>query len=188
MEKEVARSQQPVARIFLEESIKSFRGLKSNSEKAMEQLSDSEMHWAFNEESNSIVIIMKHLAGNMISRWTDFLTTDGEKENRNRDGEFEDDFKTRAQLMEFWNKGWQVFLDTLNNLTEADLLKTVYIRKEPHTVIRAIQRQLAHYAYHCGQIVYVAKQIKGKDFKTLSIARGESSKFVTAPPQANSNV
>ena len=173
---------------FLEESVKSFRGLRSNSEKAIGQLNDAEMHWAFNEESNSIAIIMKHLAGNMISRWTDFLTTDGEKENRNRDGEFEDDFKTREQIMDYWNLGWRIFLATLNDLKEEDLLKTVYIRKEPHTVIRALQRQLAHYAYHCGQIVYLAKQIKGKDFKTLSIARGESSKFVTAPPQADSNL
>jgi uncharacterized damage-inducible protein DinB len=168
--------------IFLEESIKSFRGLKSNAEKAIEQISDAELHWSYNEDSNSIAIIIKHMAGNMISRWTDFLTTDGEKPDRNRDGEFEDDFKTREQIMDFWNRGWKVFLDTLNSLQEEDLLKTIYIRKEPHTVIRALQRQLAHYAYHCGQIVYVAKQIKGKDFKTLSIARGESSKFITAPP------
>ena len=169
-------------RTFLEESIKSFRGLKSNAEKAIEQVSDAEMHWSYNEESNSIAIIVKHMAGNMISRWTDFLTTDGEKPDRNRDGEFEDDFQSRQQIMDYWNKGWKIFLDTLNSLREEDLLKRVFIRKEPHTVIRALQRQLAHYAYHCGQIVYVAKQIKGKDFKTLSIARGESSKFVTSPP------
>jgi len=169
-------------RTFLEESIKSFRGLKSNAEKAIEQVSDAEMHWSYNEESNSIAIIVKHMSGNMISRWTDFLTTDGEKPDRNRDGEFEDDFHSRQQIMDFWNKGWKVFLDTLNSLHENDLLKRIYIRKEPHTVIRAIQRQLAHYAYHCGQIVYVAKQIKGKEFKTLSIARGESTKFISTPP------
>ncbi len=170
--------------LFLEESIKSFRGLKSNAEKALEQLGDSELHWALNEESNSIVIIMKHLAGNMISRWTDFLTTDGEKVNRHRDGEFEDDFKSREQLMEYWNRGWKVLLESLKSLDENDLMKTVYIRQEAHTVIRAMQRQLAHYAYHCGQIVYVAKQIKGKDFKTLSIARGESSRFTMKPPES----
>ena len=174
--------------IFLEESIKSFRGLKSNAEKAIEQLSDAELHWAYNSESNSIVIIMKHLAGNMLSRWTDFLTTDGEKANRNRDGEFEDDFKSREQLMQYWNDGWKIFLETLNGLNEEDLLKTVYIRKEPHVVVRAIQRQLSHYAYHCGQIVYVAKQIKGTGFKTLSIAKGESSKFVITPQQTGSNL
>jgi hypothetical protein len=170
--------------IYLEESIKSFRGLKSNAEKAIEQVSDTELHWTYNEESNSIAIIIKHMAGNMISRWTDFLTTDGEKPDRNRDGEFEDDFKTRQQIMDYWNRGWKVFLDTLNSLTEEDLLKTIYIRKEPHTVIRALQRQLAHYGYHCGQIVYVAKQIKGKDFKTLSIAKGESSKYITVVPKS----
>ena len=175
-------------KIFLEESVKSFRGLKSNAEKGIEQLNDADLHWSFNEESNSIATIMKHMAGNMISRWTDFLTTDGEKENRNRDGEFEDDFTSREQLMDFWNKGWKVFLDTLYTLNEDDLLKTVYIRKEPHTVIRAMQRQLAHYGYHCGQIIYVAKQIKGSEFKTLSIAKGESSKFVHAPPLSNTNL
>ena len=169
-------------RAFLEETIKSFRGLKSNAEKAMEQISDAEMHWSYNEDSNSVAIIIRHMAGNMISRWTDFLTTDGEKPDRNRDSEFEDGFTSRDQIMDFWNKGWKIFLDTLNSLKEEDLTKTVYIRKEPHSVIRAIQRQLAHYAYHSGQIVYVAKQIKGKDFKTLSIARGESSKFITTPP------
>jgi hypothetical protein len=170
------------AKIFLEESIKSFKGLKSNAEKAIEQISDAEMHWSYNEDSNSVAIIIKHMAGNMISRWTDFLTTDGEKPNRNRDGEFEDDFSSRQQIMDYWNRGWKVFLDTLNNLKEEDLKKKVFIRKEPHSVIRAIQRQLAHYAYHCGQIVYLTKQIKGKDFKTLSIARGESSKYISSPP------
>jgi len=172
------------ARIFLEESIKSFRGLKSNAEKAIEQISDAEMHWSYNEDSNSIAIIIKHMAGNMISRWTDFLTTDGEKPDRNRDSEFEDDFQSRQQIMDYWNRGWKVFLNTLNSLKEEDLLKTIYIRKEPHTVIRALQRQLAHYGYHCGQIVYVAKQVKGKDFKTLSIARGESSKYITEVPKS----
>src|ERR1043165_9245474 len=110
-----------VEKTFLEESIKTHHGLKSNVEKALEQLADSDLHWSMNEESNSIVIIMKHIAGNMISRWTDFLTTDGEKENRNRDGEFEDDMTSRQQLMDFWNKGWKVCLDTLNTLTEDDL-------------------------------------------------------------------
>jgi hypothetical protein len=157
-------------KIFLEESIKSYRGLKSTVEKALEQLDEKDLHWIMNEESNSIVIIMKHMAGNMISRWTDFLTTDGEKENRNRDGEFVDDM-TREQIMEFWNKGWKTCFDTLNSLTEEDLLKTIYIRKEPQSVIRAVQRQLSHYAYHAGQIVFIAKQVKGADFKTLSIPR-----------------
>lgn len=173
--------------IFLEESIKSFRGLKSNAEKAIAQLSDSDLHWSINPASNNIAVIMKHLAGNMVSRWTDFLTTDGEKADRNRDGEFVDDFKSREQIMDYWNHGWKILLETLNGLNEDDLLKTVYIRKEAHTVIRALQRQLSHCAYHCGQLVHIAKQIKGNEFKTLSIAKGESLKFVTVPPKAGTN-
>ena len=120
----------------------------------------------------------------MISRWTDFLTTDGEKENRHRDGEFVDEFKSRYELMNYWNKGWKICLDSLSSLTENDLTQTIYIRQEPHTVVRAMQRGLAHIAYHCGQIVYVAKQIKGADFKSLSIPRGESSKYVKEPPKS----
>lgn len=170
-------------KMFLEETAKSFHGLKSNALKAIEQVSDVEMHWSYNTDSNSIAIIMKHLAGNMISRWTDFLTTDGEKADRNRDGEFEDTFMSREEIMEHWDRGWRVLFDTIASLTENDLLKTVYIRTEPHTVIRAIQRQLVHSAYHCGQIVYLAKQLKGNDFKTLSIAKGDSSKYVNVPPQ-----
>lgn len=172
-------------KIFIEETIKSFKGLKSNSEKALEQLSDADIHWAMNEESNSIVIIMKHVAGNMISRWTDFLITDGEKESRNRDNEFIDGFKSREELMNYWDKGWKICLDSLSLLSEDDLEKTIYIRKEPHTVVRAMQRSLAHIAYHCGQIVYVAKQIKGKDFKSLSIPRGESANYVNEPPKSS---
>jgi hypothetical protein len=174
-------------KIFIEETIKSFKGLKSNSEKALEQLADSDIHWSMNEESNSIAIIMKHISGNMISRWTDFLTTDGEKSDRNRDSEFIDEFTSRQQLMDYWNRGWAVCIDSLSALSENDLEKTIYIRREPHTVIRAMQRSLAHIAYHCGQIVYVAKQLKGGDFKSLSIPRGESAKYVQEPPK-NANV
>ncbi len=171
-----------IAQEYLTESIKSFHGLKSNAEKAIAQLADSELHFLPDAESNSIVIIMKHLSGNMLSRFTDFLTTDGEKPDRNRDGEFEDDFTSREDLMNFWNKGWSCLFDSLDKLSEEDLLKIIYIRKEPHTVLRAIQRQLAHYAYHVGQIVFLAKQIKSSDFKTLSIAKGESSKYIHHPP------
>jgi hypothetical protein len=174
-----------LGKIFIEETIKSFKGLKSNSEKALEQLSYADIHWSMNEESNSIAVIMKHVSGNMISRWTDFLTTDGEKENRNRDSEFVNEFKSREELMNYWNNGWKVCLDSLSSLSENDLGKTIYIRKEPHTVIRAMQRSLAHIAYHCGQIVFIAKQIKGKDFKSLSIPRGQSSKYVSVPPKSS---
>jgi hypothetical protein len=170
-------------KIFIEETIKSFKGMKTNVEKALDQLNDTEIHWSLNEESNSIAIIMKHCAGNMISRWTDFMTTDGEKENRNRDGEFIDELSARDELMEYWNKGWKACIDSLTALTENDLEKTIYIRNEPHTVVRAMQRSLAHIAYHCGQIVYVAKELRGSDFKSLSIPRGESSKYVKEPPK-----
>jgi len=166
-----------VAKTYLEESIKSFHGLKSNAEKALTQLNDQDLHFSPDPESNNIVIIMKHLAGNMLSRFTDFLTSDGEKPNRHRDNEFIDDFSTRTQLMEYWNKGWACLFNAIETLKEEDLLKTVYIRNEPHTVIRALQRQLSHYAYHCGQIVFLAKQIRSTDFKTLSIARGKSEEF-----------
>lgn len=177
-----------VAKTYLEESLKSFHGMKSNAEKAIAQLSNQDLHYKPDAESNNIVIIMKHLAGNMLSRFTDFLTTDGEKPDRNRDIEFEDDFTSREALMNFWNKGWTCVFDAINNLSEDDLLKTVYIRDEPHTVLRAIQRQLVHYAYHCGQIVFLAKQIRSTDFKTLSIARGKSNEFTVKRPQPNSNI
>ena len=146
-----------IATVYLEESIKSYHGLKSNSEKAIAQLADSELHFQPNVESNSVAIIMKHMAGNMLSRFTDFLTSDGEKPDRNRDGEFMDDFTSREPLMLYWNKGWACVFDALDQLKEEDLLKTIYIRNEAHTVIRALQRQLAHYAYHSGQIVFLAK-------------------------------
>ena len=114
----------------------------------------------------------------MISRWTDFLTTDGEKPYRKRDTEFEKIITTKDELLKVWEQGWKVFLDTLNSLTEKDLLKVVYIRKEPHSVVKAIIRQVSHYAYHTGQIVYVAKQIQSDNWKTLSIARGKSNEFI----------
>ena len=171
-----------IAKTYLEEYSKSLHGLKSNCEKAIAQLADAELHFAPDEASNSIVVIMKHVAGNMLSRFTDFLTTDGEKPERNRDGEFIDDLTSRVALMEYWNSGWTCLFNTLDSLTEEDLIKTVHIRKEPHTVIRALQRQLVHYAYHCGQIVYLAKQIKSNDFKTLSIPKGESAKYLDQPP------
>src|SRR5262245_56650463 len=122
---------------YLEELTKSLHGLKSKCEKGMTQLSDPEMHFTPNEESNSIVIIMKHIAGNMLSRLTKFLTTDGEKPDRNRDGEFIDDFTSREALMQFWEKAWQCVFSAIESLTEEDLLKTIYIRKEAHTVLRA---------------------------------------------------
>ncbi|MGI8891847.1 MAG: DUF1572 family protein [Bacteroidia bacterium] len=166
-----------IADVYLLESLKSFKGLKSTVENAISQLSIEQIHYIPSSESNSIAIIMKHLAGNLISRWTDFLTTDGEKPNRDRDNEFIDDYNNRDELISYWNSAWEVLFNTLNELKEEDLLKEIFIRGESHTVIRAINRQLVHYAYHTGQIVYLAKMQKDKEWKTLSIARGKSNDY-----------
>jgi hypothetical protein len=150
---------------------KQFLDMKMTAERAMEQLSDDELFYRLNEESNSIAIIVKHMSGNMISRWTDFFHSDGEKPNRDRDAEFINDWSTREEVLACWEKGWTTFFHTLNEITENELLKTVTIRNEPHTVIQAIERQMYHYSYHVGQIVYIAKQIKSTDWKTLTIPR-----------------
>ncbi|AHN21611.1 DUF1572 family protein [Lysinibacillus varians] len=157
-----------------------FKTIKADGDKAIAQLDIEQLHWAFNEESNSIAVIVKHVSGNMISRWTDFLTTDGEKTTRNRDEEFIDSIDTKEELITIWEKGWQVFLDSLLSLTEMDLMAHVFIRGQQHTVIDAIERQMAHYAAHVGQIIYVGKQIKGEEWKTLSIPRGQSQLFTEA--------
>ncbi len=163
-----------VNELYLLEVLKSLKGLKSNAEKAMEQISGNDYHFQPDPESNSVAILMKHMAGNMISRFTDFLTTDGEKSWRKRDDEFIDDRKTETELLTFWNKGWDCLLGTINSLKSEDLLKTVFIRGEEHTVLRALQRQLVHYSYHTGQIVYLCKQIRKSEFKSLSIPRNPS--------------
>ena len=168
---------QTVETYFLQSAIKRLSYYKQLGDKTFEQLNDADFHFAPNEESNSIAINIQHVAGNMLSRWTDFLTTDGEKEWRNRDVEFEEQNLTKQQLIDFWQKGWDCLLNTLNSLTEEDLLKTIYIRSEGLLVIDAINRQLAHYPYHVGQIIYVAKIIKNKDWQNLSIAKGHSDQF-----------
>ena len=168
---------QTVETYFLQSAIKRLSYYKQLGDKTFEQLNDAEFHFQPNEESNSIAIIIQHTAGNMLSRWTDFLTTDGEKEWRNRDTEFEEQHLTKTQLVAFWKKGWDCLLNTLNSLTEEDLLKTIYIRSEGLLVIDAINRQLAHYPYHVGQIIYMAKIIKNKDWQTLSIAKNYSEQF-----------
>jgi hypothetical protein len=160
---------------FLSSTIQELNKLKGLADKAIAQTSDEDLHWQPDEESNSIAIIMKHMAGNMFSRWTDFLTTDGEKPNRNRDGEFVDDFTSRRDLIGFWDRGWSLALQTIGSLSAADLEKTVYIRSEAHSVPLAIVRQIAHYASHVGQIVYIAKHRRGQDWKTLSIPRNRSN-------------
>ncbi|MCY7360865.1 MAG: DUF1572 domain-containing protein [Ignavibacteria bacterium] len=163
---------------YLENCIKEFKGLKTLGEKSFAQIKDEDFFWSPDEESNSIAIIVRHLSGNMISRWTDFLTTDGEKEYRKRDEEFERLFYTdKDDVIARWEKGWKCFLDTLESLNENDLMKDVYIRKEKHTVIAAINRQLAHYAYHVGQIVFISKHLESSNWKSLSIPRGKSNDF-----------
>jgi hypothetical protein len=163
--------------IFLQSAIKRLLSYKELGDKTFAQLNDADFHYQPNEESNSIAVIIQHVYGNMLSRWTDFLTTDGEKEWRNRDTEFELHQQTKQQLIELWEKGWTCLLDTLHSLTEDDLLKTIHIRNEPLSVTDAINRQLAHYPYHVGQIIYIGKIIKDKNWSSLSIPRGKSEEF-----------
>ncbi|MFJ5760523.1 DUF1572 family protein [Neobacillus sp. NPDC093182] len=160
-----------VGREYLKTVTQRFNEAKITAEKAIEQLSESELFWIPNEESNSVAIIMKHMSGNMVSRWTDFFTTDGEKPYRNRDDEFVGDIKTKEQLMKMWEFGWDTFLTTLKDIDEEHLLKKITIRNEPHSVIEAIERQMYHYSYHVGQIIYIAKYLKSSDWKTLTIPR-----------------
>jgi hypothetical protein len=162
---------------YLKLSIENFQAIKNQAERAMEQLDLKELQYSPNEESNSIAIIAKHMSGNLNSRFREFLTTDGEKADRNRDGEFEGTFSSKEELLAFWNSGWEVLFATLSKLTEDDLNKTVYIRSEPHMVMEAIQRQIVHQSSHSGQIVYLAKMIKNEEWKTLSIPRGKSEQF-----------
>jgi uncharacterized damage-inducible protein DinB len=162
---------------YLSSVRKEFLRYKSLGEKAMAQVPDEALHWQFNEESNSIATTVKHLWGNMKSRWTDFLTSDGEKEWRNRDVEFEEDKASRAEILARWEEGWACLFAALDSLTDADLQQTVYIRAEAHTVMEAINRQLAHYPYHVGQIVYLARMKAGSNWTSLSIARNQSGDF-----------
>lgn len=162
---------------YLESIKKQFLYYKTLGEKAMNQLEPEQLFIAVNEDTNSIAVIVKHLSGNMISRWTDFLTSDGEKEWRNRDGEFEETINDKAELMQLWNQGWDCFFNTINSLTPDQLETIIYIRNEGHTVIEAINRQLAHYPYHIGQIVFYAKMLKKTEWETLSIAKNKSNSY-----------
>ncbi|GAB0155788.1 DUF1572 domain-containing protein [Chryseobacterium sp. Alg-005] len=157
--------------------IKRFEYYKSLGDKTFEQLSDDQVFWQYNEESNSIATIVKHVAGNMLSRWTNFLTEDGEKSWRNRDEEFVNTFTTKQEVLDYWEKGWKCLFDALEQITDENVYATIYIRGEAHSVIDAVFRQLAHYPYHIGQIVYIAKMIKNENWKTLSIARNKSKEF-----------
>jgi hypothetical protein len=167
-----------IAKHYLDESLHSFRNYKKLAEKAFDQVSDDEFFVAIDEESNSIAVIIKHMTGNMFSRWTDFLTTDGEKPTRHRDMEFViTPETTRAEMVERWEKGWQVVFDAIEPLTPEDLARKVFIRGEEHSVLEAISRQQTHYASHIGQIIFLAKHLRSKDWKTLSIARNRSAEF-----------
>ncbi|WP_184544172.1 DUF1572 domain-containing protein [Mucilaginibacter sp. FT3.2] len=163
--------------VYLNSTITQFTYYKKLGEKTFAQLNDADLFWRFNEESNSIAIIVKHMAGNMLSRWTDFLNTDGEKEWRNRDIEFEDAVNTREEIMNAWNQGWECLFGALNAITPDDWQKTIYIRNEPHRVEDAINRQLAHYPYHVGQIVFIGKMIAGSKWQSLSIPKGNSQQY-----------
>lgn len=162
---------------YLNSVRKQFEYYKQLGDKTFAQLKDEHLFWAFNEDSNSIAVIVKHLSGNMLSRWTDFLTTDGEKEWRNRDSEFEDSITTRKDLVDQWNEGWKCFLDVLNALKTEDLDKIIYIRNQGHSVMEAINRQLAHYPYHVGQIVFIGKMLAENGWNSLSIPKGKSQDF-----------
>ncbi len=162
---------------FLSSSIKQFEYYKELGEKTFLQLPEEKLFWKYNEESNSIATIVKHLHGNMMSRWTDFLTTDGEKEWRIRDEEFENDLTTREDLVARWSEGWNCLLDAINSLSDADLNTVIYIRNMGHSVTEAINRQLAHYPYHVGQIVFLGKMIANEEWKSLSIPKGNSKDY-----------
>ena len=170
-----------VGRAYLEDVVLQFRKYKDLADKAVAQVADADLFRAPAPESNSIAVILKHISGNMRSRWTDFLTTDGEKPFRDRDAEFElDGGDSKARVLERWEIGWKLLFETLAGLSPRDLLRTVTLRGEPHTVLQAIDRQLTHYAYHVGQIVYVARHFTGARWKSLSIPKGKSREFDVA--------
>jgi hypothetical protein len=162
---------------YLADSLSLFRMYKNLCEKAMEQVNDEQLFLTLDPESNSIALIAKHMAGNMRSRWRDFLTTDGEKPDRNRDSEFEEPPATRAALMEMWENGWRCVFGALEPLSDADLSRTVSIRGEPHSIMQAVNRQLVHYASHAGQIIFLAKHLQSANWKSLSIPRKASAEF-----------
>ena len=162
---------------YLEDSRTLFRYYKGLAERAMAQVRDENPFVALDGESNSIAIVVKHIAGNMRSRWTDFLTTDGEKPDRNRDGEFVEPPATREALLEIWEHGWACLFRSVDSLTEADMSRTVMIRGEAHSVMQAISRQMAHYTYHIGQIVVLAKHFANDDWRALTIPKSRSAEF-----------
>lgn len=163
--------------IYLQSAVNRLKYYKDLGDRTFTQLKDEDFHFVPADESNSIAIIIQHINGNMLSRWSDFLTSDGEKEWRDRDAEFEDQNFNKEYLLQLWEAGWKCLLDSLRSLNEADLEKTIYIRTEPLVVIDAINRQLAHYPYHVGQIVFIGKILKKKYWQNLSIKKGDSTSF-----------
>lgn len=171
---------QSLGQHYLEDAIASLRSYKKQADKAIAQLKDEEFFIQIDPEANSVAIVMKHLAGNMFSRWTDFLTSDGEKPTRNRDMEFVIEPKnTKEDVLDYWERGWRCVFDALEPLTEEDLLRKITIRNEEHTVMQAINRQLMHYANHIGQIILLAKHFRSTEWQTLSIPRDRSADFNT---------
>jgi hypothetical protein len=169
---------EPLAQHYLDDAIASFRSYKKLAEKALDQLKDEEYFATLDEESNSIAVIMKHIAGNMFSRWTDFLTTDGEKPDRNRDMEFViESATTKDDARAYWERGWQCLFDALEPLGPEDFERRVLIRGEAHTIMQAINRQMMHYAQHTGQIVFLAKHFRSAEWKSLTIPRNRSAEF-----------
>ena len=162
---------------ILSTALDELQKIKKLADKSIEQLSDEQLHATIDPEANSVAVLMRHMAGNMRSRWINFLTSDGEKPDRMRDREFEDPRQSRAELLAEWEHGWQCVFEALEPLTDADLLRTVMIRGEAHTVYKAISRQVAHYAGHAYQILLLAKHMQGANWKTLSIPRGQSEEF-----------
>jgi hypothetical protein len=164
-------------KIYITSIINQANNYKKLGEQAMAQLNDEQLLWQYNEKSNCIAKIVQHLHGNMISRWTDFLTTDGEKENRNRDAEFETVLQTRAEVLNAWEAGWTCFFTAITSLKEEDLTKIIYIRNQGQTVIDAINRQLTHHPYHVGQIVFICKLLTDSKWKSLSIPKNKSAEY-----------
>jgi uncharacterized damage-inducible protein DinB len=162
---------------YLEDSLTLLRYYKNLAERAMAQVTDEQLTAVIDEENNSIALTVKHMAGNMRSRWTDFLTSDGEKPDRNRDSEFVDPPASREALLAMWEAGWKLVFDALEPLAEPDMARTVTIRGEAHSVMQAINRQMAHYPYHCGQIVMLAKHLKSSGWQALTVPRGHSGEF-----------
>ena len=162
---------------YIDNTRKLFRYYKSLGDKALAQVEEKHLHIKQNKNSNSLAVIVKHICGNMLSRWTDYLKSDGEKSWRNRDDEFVDTIKSKEELLALWEKSWAVFFDATDPLKADDMARVTYIRNEGHTVLETLQRQLGHYAYHIGQLVFLAKQLKETEWDTLSIAKGKSKDF-----------